>query len=48
MLVRRHLPDAFLADMLGRLATALGAGIDLRRAWAGETARAPPVPRKAP
>jgi len=41
MLVRRHLPDAFLADMLGRLATALGAGIDLRRAWAGETARAP-------
>lgn len=41
MLVRRHLPDAFLADMLGRLATALGAGIDPRRAWAGETARAP-------
>jgi type IV pilus assembly protein PilC len=41
MLLRRHLPDAFLADMLGRLATALGAGIDPRRAWAGETARAP-------
>lgn len=41
MLVRRHLPDAFLADMLGRLATALGAGIDPRRAWAGEMARAP-------
>lgn len=47
MLVRRHLPDAFLADMLGRLATALGAGIDLRRAWAGETARAPKKLRPA-
>jgi type IV pilus assembly protein PilC len=35
------MPDAFLADMLGRLATALGAGIDLRRAWAGEAARSP-------
>jgi len=41
MPLRRHMPDPFLADMLGRLATALGAGIDLRRAWAGETARAP-------
>jgi type II secretory pathway component PulF len=38
---RRPLPDALLADMLGRLATALAAGIDLRRAWASETARAP-------
>ena len=38
---RRPLPDALLADMLGRLATALAAGIDLRRAWASETARTP-------
>ena len=38
---RRPLPDALLAEMLGRLATALAAGIDLRRAWASESARAP-------
>lgn len=37
----RPLPDALLAEMLGRLAIALGAGIDLRRAWASEAARAP-------
>lgn len=35
------LPDALLADVLGRLAVATGAGIDLRRAWASETARVP-------
>lgn len=36
-----RLPDRVLADLLGRLGTALGAGIDLRRAWALESARAP-------
>ncbi|NDC53362.1 MAG: hypothetical protein EBZ74_03505 [Planctomycetia bacterium] len=38
---RSELPAPLLADMLGRLSTALAAGIDLRRAWAGETARSP-------
>lgn len=38
---RRPLPVALLADVLGRLATALGAGIDVRRAWTSETARVP-------
>lgn len=47
MPLRRHMPDAFLADMLGRLATAIGAGIDVRRAWAGEAARSPPRWRPA-
>ena len=37
----RRMPDAVLADLLGRLSVALAAGIDLRRAWAGEVARAP-------
>lgn len=41
MPVRTPLPAPVLADLLGRLATALAAGIDLRRAWASETARAP-------
>jgi len=41
MSCRRQLPDAYLADLLGRLGVALGAGIDLRRAWAVEAARAP-------
>lgn len=36
-----RLPDRVLADLLGRLGAALAAGIDLRRAWAGESARAP-------
>jgi type II secretory pathway component PulF len=36
-----RLPDRMLADLLGRLGAALAAGIDLRRAWAGESARAP-------
>lgn len=35
------MPDAVLADVLGRVAIALGAGIDLRRAWASETDRVP-------
>lgn len=37
----RRIPDTVLADLLGRLSTALAAGIDLRRAWAAETARVP-------
>lgn len=37
----RRIPDAVLADVLGRLALALGAGIDVRRAWASETQRVP-------
>ncbi len=41
MAVRTPLPAPLLADLLGRLATALAAGIDLRRAWASEAARAP-------
>jgi len=36
-----RIPDAVLAEMLGRLAVALGAGIDLRRAWSLEEARVP-------
>ncbi len=35
------MPNRVLADLLGRLAIALAAGIDLRRAWASETARVP-------
>ena len=35
------MPSPILADMLARLATALAAGIDLRRAWQGETGRVP-------
>ncbi len=37
----RQIPTARLAEMLGRLSIALSAGIDLRRAWASETERAP-------
>lgn len=36
-----RIPDAVLAEMLGRLSVALGAGIDLRRAWSLEESRAP-------
>jgi type II secretory pathway component PulF len=36
-----RMPDRVLADLLGRLGTALSAGIDLRRAWASEAARVP-------
>ena len=39
--MRGRMSDRLLADLLGRLATALAAGIDLRRAWATETARMP-------
>jgi len=42
MSCRRQLPAPLLADLLGRLGIALGAGIDLRRAWATEALRAPP------
>ena len=41
MFTRREMPPHVLADMLGRLATALAAGIDLRRAWQAETGRVP-------
>ncbi|MFM9194359.1 MAG: hypothetical protein ACKOWG_01185, partial [Planctomycetia bacterium] len=34
-----EMPRAVVADMLGRLAVALAAGIDLRRAWQLETTR---------
>ena len=36
-----RMSDRLLADVLGRLATALAAGIDMRRAWAAETSRVP-------
>ncbi|MFM7033893.1 MAG: type II secretion system F family protein [Planctomycetia bacterium] len=36
----RRMPDATVADLLGRLAIATSAGIDMRRAWAGEAVRA--------
>jgi type II secretory pathway component PulF len=36
-----RIPDRVLADLLGRLAVAIGAGIDPRRAWAVESARVP-------
>jgi type II secretory pathway component PulF len=41
MFSRREMPPQILADMLGRLATALAAGIDLRRAWQSEVGRVP-------
>jgi type II secretory pathway component PulF len=41
MFTRREMPRAVVADMLGRLAVALTAGIDLRRAWQMEIARVP-------
>lgn len=37
----RRLPDGFVADVLGRVSVALAAGIDPRRAWKTEVARAP-------
>ncbi len=36
-----RLPDRLAADVLERLSRSLAAGIDIRRAWAGETARVP-------
>jgi general secretion pathway protein F len=41
MFTRREMPRAMVAGMLGRLAVALGAGIDMRRAWQMEMARIP-------
>lgn len=35
------MPERAVADLLGRLAVATSAGIDMRRAWANEAARAP-------
>ena len=35
------MPTRLLAELFGRLAIALGAGVDLRRAWASEAARVP-------
>lgn len=37
----RRLPDALVADVLGRLSLALTAGIPARRAWESEVARTP-------
>lgn len=37
----RPMQTRLLAELFGRLAIALGAGIDLRRAWAAETERLP-------
>ena len=39
----QEMPRKILADMLGRLAVALSAGIDLRRAWKLESTRVPAV-----
>lgn len=36
-----EMPTALVADVLGRLAIALAAGVDPRRAWASESARVP-------
>ncbi|MFM9059978.1 MAG: type II secretion system F family protein [Planctomycetaceae bacterium] len=36
-----RMPDAVLAEMLHRLAVAVSAGIDLRRAWTAEATRVP-------
>lgn len=43
----RAVPDRILADVFGRLSTAVAAGIDLRRAWAAESARVPARHRAA-
>lgn len=37
----RRLPDAIVADVLGRVSTALAAGIQPKRAWETEAARVP-------
>jgi len=41
MLTDGRMPNALLADVLGRLAIALAAGVDLRRAWQSESTRVP-------
>ena len=43
----RRMPDGVLAELLGRIAIATAAGIDMRRAWANEAAHAPPRWRPA-
>ncbi len=43
----RRIPDAVLSPMLGRLAVAVSAGIDLRRAWESESGRVPARCRRA-
>jgi type II secretory pathway component PulF len=43
----RAVPDPILAAVFGRLAVAVAAGIDLRRAWAAESARVPARHREA-
>ncbi len=43
----RRMPDGVLAELLGRIAIATAAGIDMRRAWANEAAHAPPRCRPA-
>ena len=40
---QRQMPEKLLAALLGRLSTALAAGIDIRRAWASESSRVPSV-----
>lgn len=37
----RRMPDAIVAEMLGRLAISLSAGVDLRRGWEAESSRLP-------
>ena len=44
---KTEMPTALVADVLGRLAIALAAGVDPRRAWASESARLPPRYRPA-
>lgn len=41
MLRTSRMPTRVIAELFGRLAIALGAGIELRRAWASETTRVP-------
>ncbi len=41
MLRNSQMPTRALAELFGRLAIALGAGVDLRRAWASEATRVP-------
>jgi type IV pilus assembly protein PilC len=41
MFSHREMPQAMVADMLGRLSVALASGIDLRRAWQMEIPRVP-------
>ncbi|MFM8893189.1 MAG: type II secretion system F family protein, partial [Planctomycetia bacterium] len=47
MVPGREMPRKLLADMLGRLAVALAAGIGLRRCWRMEVSRVPAAWRPA-